>query len=585
MKKILSFFIKIGGQLKSSLIRFPETMTVAYLLATLWIVLNHSDDISPVYYLLLNAILMLAIALPLTATVKLATEAFNRTIKFRIFSDLLILIFIIVGFFLLPERLDEKTTLLITILISLGFLTFILVPYLPNRRFFPIYTMKLITNFFITTLYSLVIYLGGFSITFAMEQLFELTIDYYFYYDIWIAIAGFFSVTYFIGNVPTKDTLFEANNFPKIYRYLFTFIVIPLLGIFTVILYAYFVKILLGGELPKGIIASLVLWYGCISGLILFFTEPLVESSLIAKLFRKIFPFALMIPIGMMFYSLNLRISQYCITPPRYYSLLAGIWILGTILYTLFQSLLKKQIKPQILLIYGMLLLLISSVGPLNAYAVTMLDQNNRFTKLLSSLNMLDENGLIISNSSISYIDETNILEFIHYADDIDCLDKLTPLPSDYCMSNSKMILGFEDSYDYNYNDDYSYYSYYFDFDRSTDFDIQGYDTMTFIQDDEAEDYKVKHTSYSSDIDLATKQLFIYYKNDPLITIDLKEMDSTLRKYQAFEDIPYEAAYTVAENDQVRVKLVLDNYSYSYTNSIDTYENPSYSFLLFIDNK
>lgn len=584
MTKLKDFFTKLGGQLKSSLTRFPETLAVAYLLAILWIILNNIDQYSPtyesssVYDQLLKVILMLAIALPYTAVIKLLTEHYLKGNPFRILGDSIVLISVIIGSIFLPDKLVEREILLIVILIALGYLGFIIMPYLLKRISFPIYVLKIATTFFITILYSLVLYLGTISIVFALEQLFDLNVSYTLYTDIWIFIAGFFSVTFFLGNVPAKDALFDLTNYTKIYRYLFTIIVIPLLGIFTVILYAYFVKILIGGELPKGVIASLVLWYGLISGVILFFVQPLLESNLIARWFRRLYPFALMIPVGMMFYSLYLRIAQYGITPPRYYSVLAGIWILGTLVYTIAH----KKFIPQILVLYGMILLFISAVGPLDAYKMTMRDQSSRFAKLLTTFDMLDEDGMIKPNSSLSEDEQKEVLSYIHYAEDIECLTLLKPVPKHYSYKTTKEILGFEDDFSYDYDNtsrEYYYYSYYFD--ASSIIDITGYDRMTCLRNDDN-----APSQYSSSIDNTTNTLSIYQDDVLLIDIDLKEWESKLEKYkQSDKSIATQDAYLVAENEQVRLKLFLDYYEYTYNTATDTYEDPTYRFYMFIGDK
>ncbi len=203
MTKLKDFFIKLGGQLKSSLTRFPETLAVAYLLAILWIILNNMDqyshtyESSSAYDQLLKVILMLAIALPYTAVIKLLNEHYLKGNLFRILGDSIVLISVIIGSIFLPDKLAEREILLIVILIALGYLGFIIMPYLLKRISFPIYVLKIATTFFITILYSLVLYLGTISIVFALEQLFDLNVSYTLYKDIWIFIAGFSVLRFF----------------------------------------------------------------------------------------------------------------------------------------------------------------------------------------------------------------------------------------------------------------------------------------------------------------------------------------------------------------------------------------------------
>lgn len=211
-----------------------------------------------------------------------------------------------------------------------------------------------------------------------------------------------------------------------------------------------------------------------------------------------------------------------------------------------------------------------------------MRDQSSRFTKLLTTVDMLDEDGMIKPNSSLSEDEQNEVLSYIHYAEDIECLTLLKPVPKHYSYETTKEILGFEDNFSYDYDNtsrEYNYYSYYFD--ASSIIDITGYDRMTCLRNDDN-----APSQYSSSIDNTTNTLSIYQDDVLLIDVDLKEWESKLEKYkQSDKSIATQDAYLVAENEQVRLKLFLDYYEYTYNTATDTYEDPTYRFYMFIGDK
>ena len=83
----------------------------------------------------------------------------------------------------------------------------------------------------------------------------------------------------------------------------------PIITVYTAILYVYFVKILITLQWPVGMVAHLVIWYSIISTGVIFLISPLIEGNKWVKNF--IFWFTkLVIPIMiMMFVSLGIRIN------------------------------------------------------------------------------------------------------------------------------------------------------------------------------------------------------------------------------------------------------------------------------------
>ncbi|WDC85732.1 DUF4153 domain-containing protein [Caloramator sp. mosi_1] len=84
---------------------------------------------------------------------------------------------------------------------------------------------------------------------------------------------------------------------------------------------------------PKGLVSHLVLWYSFITILVIFFLHPIKEEVKIAFYFTKIITKIIIPLIVMMFVSMGIRINAYGVTEPRYYVIVAGIWILFVFIY------------------------------------------------------------------------------------------------------------------------------------------------------------------------------------------------------------------------------------------------------------
>ena len=212
---------------------------------------------------------------------------------------------------------------------------------------------------------------------------------------------------------------------------------------------------------------------------------------------------------------------------------------------------------------------------------MTMKDQSKKFTKLLINLDMYDENKGIKPNSNISKSEKKEVLDYIEYAYDIDCLDLLDPLPKQFNLRKCEEIFGFEFLNSYSLNSSREYYSYNSSLDEMTNIDISGYDKMSILTND-----SISSGLYNSSINPDNKTLNIYQNNDLLIEINLKSWFSKLQEYEKNGDyIPSEKAYLVEENDKIKTTLILDYYRYNYNRDFDTYENINYKFYIFIKDK
>ena len=158
------------------------------------------------------------------------------------------------------------------------YLAFAYIPWISNKKNYEFYIIEVFSDLFLTIIYSLVLYLGIAAIFFTINQLFNANIVGKYFYYVFLIIAGVFAPSLFLSRIPEVDEKFEGYEYPKSLKVLLLYIVIPLLTIYSTILYAYFLKIIVTRTWPQGVVSHLVLWYSTFSIAVIFFITPIIKE-------------------------------------------------------------------------------------------------------------------------------------------------------------------------------------------------------------------------------------------------------------------------------------------------------------------
>jgi hypothetical protein len=460
--KLLKVFKNILSGLYKSIKRFPVTIGLTTSVAVMLIIITHNEgNFTGELRDNLNRIAMiLALGVPLSLCIKLIfekcknsslvykdnsnIEKLDKTPEYKvtIYKFMAYLIaaaaLVLYYFFLLPDFGMVSITRYIAFNIAL-YLGFFFIPYLSKRSNFELYVIKLISQFFITLIYSGVLYGGLSAIMFTLDKLLSVPIQGRYYYYVWLVIAGVFAPTYFLGGLPATEHILQTSNYSKPLKILLLYIVMPIITVYTAILYVYFVKILITLQWPVGMVAHLVIWYSIISTGVIFLISPLIEGNKWVKNF--IFWFTkLVIPIMiMMFVSLGIRINAYGITENRYYVMVMGLWVLSMMIYTSFTHAKKNIILPVSLALVAVL----SISGPWSSYSVSKFSQNKRFEAILTRNGMLRDNEIIKSETEVSNKDKIEVSEILSYFERNHQLSDIKYLPTDFKMENTEHVFGF----------------------------------------------------------------------------------------------------------------------------------------------
>lgn len=169
----------------------------------------------------------------------------------------------------------------------------------------------------------------------------------------------FFAPIYFLYQIKWDfDWLSDKIQENKFYNFINNYLSIPFIIIYFIILYSYTIKVLLNfNSWPEGIISWMIILFSLFWYLIYIFSYVFEEKNSLVRIFRKIFPFAVILQVPMLFYAIYLRINQYDLTMNRYLVLVFWFFLVFISLYLIFS---KKKLLISIPLILTFFIIILS---------------------------------------------------------------------------------------------------------------------------------------------------------------------------------------------------------------------------------
>ncbi len=296
-----------------------------------------------------------------------------------------------------------------------GHLLVSFVPFLHHRdvnafwHFNKILFIRILT----AVLYSLVLFGGLAGAIGSVEALFEVDLDNDIYLQLFSIIAGLFNTIFFLGGIPAQPEHSHVESvYPKGLKMFTQYVLVPLVFIYLTILLSYEVKILSSFKLPEGWISWLVLGFSIAGILANLLVYPLRDSSdnKWIRFFAKWFYLFLLPLLGLFYWAILYRISEYGVTEERYYVLLLAIWLSGITLYFIFSKSKNILFIPLTLALLG----LQSLGGPQGASSVSLSSQLKRLEKTLASDSILTSRSQQKASSRIvDYCLETHGYEVL----------------------------------------------------------------------------------------------------------------------------------------------------------------------------
>lgn len=440
ISKIKSVLPLLNRKLSNGIKRFPEAIGFAAATVGLLIVINHRQAPEETIKLLTRMAMVLALGFPITLSLRVFWEHhIKQRGKFVITIFPLTLAALIIY---LSFALKELSPIAVSRYLAYSlacYLAFLFIPYLTNHKDFELYVLDLFTKFCATYLYAATLYLGLLAILFTIDQLFGVQINDKLYLDFWLIIAGLLAPIYFLAEIPKHSRTYEPEHYPNVLKVLFVYILIPLFSVYTIILYAYFAKIISTQTWPIGLVGHLVLWYAAFSAVVIFCLYPIRKQNWLAEKFLTLFPWLILPLIGMMFVAMGKRIEAYGITENRYYVLIAGLWVTGWMLYYCFGKHPRNVLLPFSLAIIAVL----AVTGPWSSFTVAKNSQRQRLLTLLDKYELLEDNT-IIPRPNLSAKAKGEICSIIAYFHDNHSMKEIRILPHDFTTNDMEDVFGFK---------------------------------------------------------------------------------------------------------------------------------------------
>src|SRR5262245_15574771 len=209
---------------------------------------------------------------------------------------------------------------------------------------------------------------------------------------IWTVSLGFVAPASFLDLAPRRfhDHIpdLDGQDFTmRAAAALVKFVLVPLLLVYTAILYAYAGKIALAWELPKGTLAAMVVAYLFVGAVTLLLGFPSRDKGgPLLRFFWRDWVLLVALPVVLLFIAVSRRIADYGLTEERYMVVLVGVWAL-----ILAGIRIAKGPDFDLRLLPGVLalLLLAASFGPGGAIGFSVMSQKAELASILAPKNML----------------------------------------------------------------------------------------------------------------------------------------------------------------------------------------------------
>lgn len=597
MLTVRKFSNRLKG-LTDAIARFP--LTTLFLLAAAIVnaitISTEKDDFNKFLY-------TFVVGTFLSAVLQVAYERFFTKLS----SRMLLMgagILITAGYYLIimnSPTLDIETGIRTLVANFALLFAFIWVPVIKSKIIFNQSFMITFKSFFNSLFFSGVIFIGINIIIFAIDQLI-FTVNYTAYSHTANIVFILFAPMYFLSLIPIFpgaddhnnnqepiETIQKAAHCPKFLDVLISYIIIPLIGVFTFILLVYISKNISGDFWTDNLLEPMLVAYAITVILVYILASEI--SNPFAIWFRKIFPKILVPIVIFQIIASILSLVDAGITHGRYYVILFGVFaaIVGFLLS--FLPVQKNGIIALLLIIFSA----ISIIPPVDAFTVSRNSQTETLKNVLVKNNML-ENNRIKANASISDKDKEIIINTVSYLSMMTYTKKVDWFPNNFDMyEDFSKTFGF-DEYDSKV-ENLDHQTVYVILDNHATMDISQYDSFARFNLDIQNNDESNADNKIADIEKSGKRYSLVQKttdshvdikligenNKELISFGTQEIYDRFYNYNKMKEfISAEEATFLKENSDAKMKIVVQQLN------IDKMNNPPYYYAelyIFVDIK
>lgn len=284
------------------------------------------------------------------------------------------------------------------------------------------YNQTLFLRALTAALFSATLYAGLGLAVLAADKLLEFQPYKNIYLDLFCLLAGVFNTWFFLAGVPNPvGVLSDSSDYPKGLKIFSQYVLIPLVGIYALILYLYSAKILLSWSWPIGWTSMPVFIFsvaGILAFLLLYPIREREEERWVTTYARWFF--YLLLPLtSLPVLAMWRRISDYGITEERYLGLTLALWLAGLALFMI----LTRQRGIRIIPISLCVAAAAATYGPWSAINVSIASQTERLEQLLIKDNLLKDGKILPTAPAPDPINASEIRELIFFLREHDGLD------------------------------------------------------------------------------------------------------------------------------------------------------------------
>ena len=374
--------LTLAQRAREVLVRFPWTMAAGVVAAVAAVVATTKSGDDAQWG---RIAMVAALGLPLTVALTLLAEERGWSRGKSAALNAAGVLFLVLLYLIWPGP-EWKHELIRYFQLSAGLhLLVAFLPFLGQRESgaFWQHNRRLFLSFLRAGLFSVVLYVGLMIALGALDKLFGVDVPSDLYGRLGIVILFVVNTWIFLADIPHGlAELAGDTSYPKVLRVFAQYILTPLVFIYLLILLAYLIKIVVGGEWPSGWIGWLVTSVAAAGLLGFLLMHPLRDDAgegwirtYARWLFIGLIPSALMLLVA--FWK---RILPYGLTEPRLLGILLGIWLLAiAVNYTLAQEAGIRRIPVTLAA-----LLLLTVYGPLSVTALSLRSQSRRLAQLVA---------------------------------------------------------------------------------------------------------------------------------------------------------------------------------------------------------
>ena len=398
MSRFLSQFqwSLIVAQARSVMSRFPTEVVVATLAAVLGVIIAH-EAIAGQQSLLTAMLLASPVLLALQLVVTLVFEQYHLPRWWRLGGRVLAFLGAAAMTVSLHNEIDSDA---VPVQVATAWITalacLVLVWYGKGPAVLWQMTKLYAWRFVLTTVFASVLS-GGLALALgALQVLFGLDVPDALYGDVSALVNTLFATLFFLAGIPVgridNSEVNDTQTVPMAVRWLVQFVLLPLVIVFTVILYAYAIKVAFFSNL-EGSVAGYIVALGIISISAWVMTWPLrtsVHHRILALYHRWLG--AVLLPLAiMLIVAVAIRIADYGVTPERYALAAFTAVFTGATIMLLLQRWVDLRVLPMIIATVGA----VTAIGPFDSRHSSIRSQSERLQTMLRTEKVLDQRGML----------------------------------------------------------------------------------------------------------------------------------------------------------------------------------------------